>query len=105
MTEEIKQMYKFFNLDFDASVEDVKGRQKSMIKVERAKAIKRGVSNKKKINQIALMGEELVHFIETNGVQEKEKVTFDTKLSDVITELSLAFIAFIVCVISFISLL
>lgn len=105
MTKDIKRFYKFFDLDYDATIDDVRIREKSMIKVARAKAIKSGKSNKRKINEIVLISEQLVDFIESNGVQPKENVLFDIKLGDIITQLSLAFIAFVVCAISFIALL
>lgn len=105
MTKEMKRYYHFLDLPYDATIEDVRSRQKIMIKVLRAKAIKRGVSYKKKINKIAIIGEEIINFIKGYGVQPAEKVLFDTKLNDFITQIFLLLIVSTVTIISIISLL
>ena len=105
MTKEMKRYYHFLDLPYNATIDDVRSRQKVLIKVLRAKAIKRGISYKKKINKIAIVGEEIINFIKGYGVQPPEKVLFDTKISDLITQLFLFLIVSTVSIISIISLL
>ncbi len=105
MTKDIKRYYHFLDLPYDATIEDVQSRQKVMIKVLRAKAIKRGVSYKKKINKIAVIGEEVINYIKGYGVQPPEKILFDTKTSDLLTQIFLLVIIGTVSVVSIIALL
>lgn len=105
MPKDIKRCYHFLDLPYDATVEDVRSRQKVKIKMLRAQAIRKGISNKKKINEVAIIGEELIDFIEREGVQPPEKVLFDTKPNEIFTQLAILFIVATVCVISFVALL
>ncbi len=105
MPKDIKRCYHFLDLPYDATIEDVRSRQKMKIKVLRAQAISKGISNKKKINEVAIIGEELINFIEREGVQPKEKVLFDTRPSDLFTQLAILLIVATVTVISIVTLL
>lgn len=105
MTKEIKKYYHFLDLPYDATIEDVKARQKVMIKVLRAKAIKRGVSYSKQINKIAIVGEEVISFINGYGVQPAQKEWFKIDRGQVLTQLFCFIIIATTAVISLVALL
>ena len=52
MPKEIKKLFDFMNLEYNSSVEDIKSRQRVLIKVLRAKGIKRGKSYVEKIDKV-----------------------------------------------------
>lgn len=84
MTKYLKKCYQTLNLRQDANENEVKVRQKIMIKILRAKTLRTGKSNEKKINQINTCANAILENIKTNGVGEN-KIIFDTSLNSIST--------------------
>lgn len=94
MTKNLKKCYHFMNLRYDASPEEVRVRQKIMLKVLRAKALKTKNFNNPKIKKVNLCAEAILANIELNGVPT-QKIVFDTTLDN----LGTLFIAVIIMLI------
>ena len=86
MTKNIKKCYETLNLRLDANENEVKVRQKVMIKVLRAKTFRTGKSNQKKIDKINSCANLILENIKTNGVG-KNKILFDTSFESIATTL------------------
>ena len=63
MSKEIKNLFDYMNLDYNASEDEIKSRQKVMIKVLRAKGIKKGKSYTKKIEEINQKTSQILDYI------------------------------------------
>ena len=81
MTKNLKKCYHFMNLRYDASPDEVRVRQKIMLKILRAKALKTKNFNNPKIKKVNLCAEAILANIEINGVPT-QKIVFDTTLEN-----------------------
>ncbi len=84
MTKNLKKCYQTLNLKLDATENEVKVCQKIKIKVLRAKALKTGKSNQKRIDKINFCANTILENIKQNGVG-KNKILFDTSLESIST--------------------
>ncbi len=105
MTKEIKNYYKFLDLRYDSSIEDVKLRQKILIKLLRAKSIRTGNSNKEKIMKINTASNKIINFIKQNGVPNDNRMYFDTTTNSVAVQTFVLVILIIIITVSFLVLL
>lgn len=105
MPKEIKKHYNFMNLSFSSTIEDVEMRQKSMIKIVRAKAIKKGKSYNDKINKIALSAHILVEFINKNGIPKINDNLFETDKRDMVYQVVVLGIVLAISICSIIALI
>ena len=87
MPKEIKKFYNFMNLSYSASIEEVQEREKVMIKVLRAKAIKKHKSYNLEINKVVSSANGIVDYIEKNGVPNKRDFLFNTPKSSLISQI------------------
>ena len=87
MTKNLKKCYHFMNLRYDASPDEVRVRQKIMLKVLRAKALKNKNFDDPKIKKVNLCAEAILANIELNGVPT-QKILFDSSLDHLSTLLS-----------------
>ena len=69
------------NLRYDATCEEVKVRQKIMIKVLRAKALKNKNFNEAKIKKVNLCAQAILSNLEINGTPT-QNIVFDTTLEN-----------------------
>ena len=67
MLNQIKRCYNYLDLPYNASIEDVQTRQKVMIKLIRAKGLKTGKLNEKKIKKINIAAEKIIFYINKYG--------------------------------------
>lgn len=104
MTKEIKKHYHFLDLPYSANADEIKSRQKAMIKVLRAQAIFKGKENNQKIIKVQRAGEELLNYIENNGVL-KNGTIFETGFNSIVTQLFVMLIMGIIAIVGFVSLL
>ena len=79
MTKEIKRCYHYLDLPYSATEEEVKTNEKAMIKILRAKAIKRGKSNQEEIDKVADFSNKVVDYIKKNGVGGERHI-FEPKM-------------------------
>lgn len=105
MKAEIKRCYNYLDLPFDATIQDVELRQKVMIKIYRAKALKTNKSYQDKIDRINNSALTLIDFIDKNGVQKPAIFSFKPSAEDIYGELFVLLIVMMLCVTSFILLL
>lgn len=105
MLKEIKKCYHILDLPYDADMEQIKSRQKSLIKMYRAKGIRTGKSYKTKINEVTAAGYALQNFVKENGVQKASFFNFDTNENDVATSVFVLVLVVIVCTVTFLMLL
>ena len=87
MPKEIKKYYQFMNLSFSSTIEQVEEREKVMIKILRAKAIKKNKPNKEKINQVVISANGIVEYIEKNGVPNIKDNMFNTTKTSIFSQL------------------
>ena len=87
MPKEIKKFYNFMDLPYSSTVEQVQEREKVMIKLIRAKAIKKNQSYKIKIDKIVSSANGIVNYIEKNGVPNKPDSMFRTSKISIISQI------------------
>ncbi len=68
MDKETKRCYKYLDLSYDATIEEVRHRQKLLIKVFRARAISKGRSAEIEVQKIRDKGNHIVAYIQQHGV-------------------------------------
>ncbi len=100
MTKNLKKCYHFMNLRYDASPDEVRVRQKIMLKVLRAKALKTKNFEDPKIKKVNLCAEAILANIELNGVPT-QKILFDTSLENLSTLFSALTIIFVFAIVTF----
>ena len=71
MHKEIKKYYRYLDLPYNATIDDVLTHEKSKIKTLRAKTIKSGKSYKAEIDKVASYSQTVIEYIKTNGVGEQ----------------------------------
>ena len=99
MPKEIKNHYNFMDLSYSSSVEEVKEREKIMIKILRANAIKKGISCSDKIQQVTNSANQIVDYIEKNGIPNIDDSRFVTSKNNIITQvfIFLSMLVVLVC--------
>ena len=101
MKAEIKRCYRYLDLPFNATKDDVELRQKMMIKVTRAKAISKGKSYNKRIEKINFSALTLLNFIDEQGIQQPETFSFRPSAEHIYGELFTLLIVMILCATTF----
>ena len=100
MTKNLKKCYHFMNLRYDASPDEVRVRQKIMLKILRAKALKTKNFNNPKIKKVNLCAEAILANIEINGVPT-QKIVFDTTLENLGSLFTTLLIVFVFAIVTF----
>lgn len=98
MTSQIKKCYRILDLPYNASVDEVKTRQKILIKLIRAKGLKTGKTNEKKIKQINIATEKIVFNINKFGIPKQTGTQFETDVNGVVNLIFGFLLTFILCV-------
>ncbi len=86
MPKEIKKYYNFMDLSYASTVEQVQEREKVMIKMLRAKAIKKNKSYNEKIDEVVVSANGIIEYIEKNGVPNKLDNLFNTPTKSIISQ-------------------
>lgn len=105
MPKEIKKHYHFMDLSYSSTIDEIKEREKVMIKILRAKAIKKRKSFNDKIEQIVNSTNEIVEYVEKNGVPNVQDSTFVTPKNNIFTQLFILLTLIIVLVCSIFALI
>ncbi len=105
MKAEIKKCYKYLDLPFNATKEDVELRQKIRIKMLKSKATSKNRSYDEEIEKVNFSALTLIDFIDKNGVQEPQKFSFRPTAEDIYGELFILLILIILFATTFFILL
>lgn len=103
MPKAIKKSYYYLNLPFSSTKEDVERQEKVLIKIERAKALKKGKSRKDKIEKIVKHANNILLYVKQNGIPNI-KETFNISYKTIIIELCVLIVISIVGFIGYFSL-
>lgn len=87
MPKEIKQCYQHMDISFSSTVEEIKEREKVMIKLLRAKAIKKKKSYNNQINKVVNSANNILDYINKNGIPNVTDSLFETPLASIITQI------------------
>ncbi len=105
MDKELKQCYHYLDLNYDSTVEEIKSKQKIMIKIYRAKSIKTGKSYKDEIAKVNLSTNKILSNIKQNGIPKGSVFNFSSNINDIASLIFVLLIIIIICTISFLTLL
>jgi len=105
MPKEIRKFYNFMNLSYSSSIEEVQEKEKVMIKILRAKAMRKHKSYGKEINKVVDSANKLVDYIEKNGVPNKRDNLFNTSNLSIMTQLIMLFAVIMVLAFTIYSLI
>ncbi len=104
MTKEIKKNYYHLDLPFTATEEEVRIKEKMLIKILRAKGMKKGKSYKDQIDKVAYSADEIVAYIKENGVPNVAPPHFKASVNDVLSQLVCMILSIVFCALSFVAL-
>ena len=105
MPKEIKKLFDFMNLEYNSSVEDIKSRQRVLIKVLRAKGIKRGKSYAEKIDKVNSATNQILAYISVHDNSNEPIPFYRTTTYDLSTLGFSLLIAIIICAGTFLAML
>ena len=101
MEKELRKCYEVLDLPFSATEEDVKLREKALIKIYSNKSIEKGVSFEKEIGMVETSSAQILENIKKNGIPKEIPHSFDSSWSSIgYLAISLLLIA-LVCGFSF----
>jgi len=104
MTKELKKCYYNLDLPFNATIEQVKTQEKMLIKILRARALKTGKSQNKKIDKIVISANKVQQNIEKNGIPDVKECSFSSSSKDIATEVFILLVLSVIAIISYLSL-
>ena len=104
MNKELKRSYECLDLPFSATSEDVKMREKALIKIYNNKSVENGNSHDKEIGEIEKSAKIILENLKKNG-QPKEVHSFDSSWHSIIILLAVLFFVGLLCFFSFYVLL
>ena len=93
------------NLSYSSSIDVVQEREKIMINILQAKAVKNNKSYDDKINEVVISAKGIVDYIEKNGVPNKKDNLFSTSNSSLFYQLIMLFAVIMVLGFSIYSLI
>ena len=105
MPKKIRKFYNFMNLSYSSSIDVVQEREKIMINILQAKAVKNNKSYDDKINEVVISAKGIVDYIEKNGVPNKKDNLFSTSNSSLFYKLIMLFAVIMVLGFSIYSLI
>ena len=104
MTKELKKCYYCLDLPFNATKEQVLTQEKILIKILRARALKTGKSQKKKIDKIVHSANKIQENLEKNGIPDVKECSFNSTGKELSTQLFILAVLSVVAIISYLSL-
>ena len=102
---ELKKCYFNLDLSYDATPEQVKTQEKILIKILRAKALKTGRSQQKKIDVIVKSANSILENLEKNGTPDLKEFCFSSSGKELATQAFVLIAVGIVAIISYLSLI
>ena len=104
MTNELKKCYYNLDLPFNATIEQVQTQEKMLIKILRARALKTGKSQNKKIDRIVKSANKIQQNLEKNGIPDVKECSFSSTGKDIATQVFILLALSVVAIISYLSL-
>lgn len=105
MDKEIKRCYHYMDLKYDSTIDEIKSRQKIMIKIFRAKSINSGKSYKNQIAKVNSSTSKILDYIKENGIPKASLFNFSSTINEVATLTFVLIIMVIICTVTFLTLL
>ncbi len=105
MDKEIKRCYHYMDLKYDSTIDEIKSRQKIMIKIFRAKSINSGKSYKNQIAKVNSSTSKILDYIKVNGIPKASLFNFSSTINEVATLTFVLIIMVIICTVTFLTLL
>lgn len=105
MEKELKKCYHYMDLRYDSTIEEIKSRQKIMIKIFRAKSVKSGKSYKNEIAKVNNSTNKILANIKQNGIPKASIFNFSSTVNEVATLIFVLIIMIIICTVTFLTLL
>ena len=102
MERKLKLSYRCLDLPYQATAEEVKRRERALIKIFTAKAKEKNISYSKQIDAVQKASDVILENIKNNGIPTKKYHRFEASVSSIITLSVLLAFAIIMCVVSFI---
>lgn len=101
MPKEIKKCYYNLDLSYSSTVEQIEEKEKILIKLTRAKAIKNHKSYDDKIQKIIKDANTLIDYVNKFGVPNKQDFMFETTNNSLMYQamILLTFLGFLICAI------
>jgi len=87
MPKDIKKFYNFMNLSFSSTVEEVQEREKVMIKILQAKAMKYNKNYQSEIDKVVNAANSIVEYINKNGIPNKKDNWFKTSKTSIFIQI------------------
>lgn len=104
MTKEIKKCFRLLNLPYNANLDDLKEKERALIKYYRAKAIKTGVSHDENIAFVRIASEKLYEYI-SNNKEEYKGLYFETTPTEIGMQLIMLVLNCLCVIMCFIALI
>ncbi len=105
MTKELKKAYSFLDLKYEATIEEIQTRRKILIKILRAKNIKKHKNHIEKIKKINACTELILDNIKKSGIPSENRLIIDSSRENVFTGLYGLILVSILALVSYIALL
>ena len=105
MEKELKRSYRFLDLPFNATEEDVEARKNALNKVLFSKGQEKNKSYDKQIQAVNDSANLILSNIKKNGIPTEENHSFDSSIESIIVLFIIAFFAGLACFYSFYVLL
>lgn len=100
MKKSLKKCYQNLELDINSTEQDVKTREKALIKILKAKEVDENVNLKEDIKKVKSSAKEIIENIKVNGIP-KEEHFFESSSVSIFTMLTILFFISILCFVSF----
>lgn len=98
MEKELRKCYEVLDLPFSATEEDVKSREKALIKIYNNKSLEKGVSFEKQIGLIESSTVTILENLKKNGIPKDVPHSFNSSWSSIgYLAITLVFIALVCC--------
>ena len=99
MKKELKKCYNCLDLEYSATVEEVKVREKALLKILNSTVGKK--SCEKEILNVKKSAREIIENIKNNGIPNEERHRYETSGESIIGLLIVLLFAIMICVLSF----
>ncbi len=105
MPKDIKKLFDYMNLEYNSSAEEVQSKQKVLIKVLRAKGMKRGKSYNAEIDKVNKASAQILDYLSAHDNKNEPIPFYKTSTSELSTLAFSLVIAIIICLGTFFALM
>ena len=101
MNKELFKCYEVLDLPIESTIEQVKDREKALIKILKAKEKEESISCEKEMEKVVLSKNKIIENIEKNGVPKEKPHRFESSAESLIIMFIICLCAGIMCYFSF----